>query len=195
MTKKIFLKQLRKSLTKMSRAEKNERIAFYSEMIDDRVEEGLSEKDAISDIGSVDKVASDVLKEIKLAKEERKQAKSGAKIALLICGFPIWFPILVSAFAIVLSLYVSYVALLIALWTVPLSLVLSALGAVVLSINAFICADIIYGLLLLAAALLCAGLSIFTFSGVCFITRSFVPVTKFFTKINRLIFRIRRIDI
>ena len=54
MNKKEFLKKLRKMLNNLPRREIEERISFYSEMIDDRIEEGNTEKDAAILIGSVD---------------------------------------------------------------------------------------------------------------------------------------------
>ena len=45
MNKKEFLSSLNKKLSKFSKQEVKERLVFYSEMIDDRVEEGLSEEE------------------------------------------------------------------------------------------------------------------------------------------------------
>ena len=46
MNKQEFLNQLRSGLNGLPHEEIEERVMFYSEMIDDRVEEGLSEEDA-----------------------------------------------------------------------------------------------------------------------------------------------------
>ena len=46
MNKQEFLKNLRVSLSNLPQEEIEERIIFYSEMIDDRIEEGLSEEEA-----------------------------------------------------------------------------------------------------------------------------------------------------
>ena len=47
MNKEEFLNSLRKRLKGLPNNEIEERISFYSEMIDDRVEEGMSEEEAI----------------------------------------------------------------------------------------------------------------------------------------------------
>ena len=76
MDKKEFLTKLREKLSHLSDFDAQERINFYSEMIDDRMEEGLSEEDAISAIGSADAVASEVLEEIvieEMAKDESEK--------------------------------------------------------------------------------------------------------------------------
>ena len=50
MTKKEFLAKGRKALSHLPKEELEERLAFYGEMIDDRMEEGLSETDAVMQI-------------------------------------------------------------------------------------------------------------------------------------------------
>ena len=48
MTKNEFLSSLRSKLQGLPPADIDERIGFYSEMIDDRMDEGKSEEEAIS---------------------------------------------------------------------------------------------------------------------------------------------------
>ena len=48
MNKQEFLSQLRKGLAGLPQNDIEERLAFYGEMIDDRIEEGLSEEEAVS---------------------------------------------------------------------------------------------------------------------------------------------------
>ena len=50
MNKQEFLAQLRKQLSGLPLKDAEDRITFYSEMIDDRMEEGLSEPEAVSAI-------------------------------------------------------------------------------------------------------------------------------------------------
>ena len=61
MTKKEFLSGLKKKLVKLNRADLKERLGFYSEIIDDKIEEGLSEEEAVSDVGSIDEIAEQIL--------------------------------------------------------------------------------------------------------------------------------------
>ena len=64
MTKQEFLDTLRAGLSGLTEADASERITFYSEMIDDRMEEGLSEQDAVAQIGDVQCIIDDILAEI-----------------------------------------------------------------------------------------------------------------------------------
>ena len=52
MTKLQFLYQLEKHLKKLSNIEKNQTISYYSEMIDDMIESGLSEEQAVNKLGN-----------------------------------------------------------------------------------------------------------------------------------------------
>ena len=51
MTKKEFLSALSRGLSKLPRKEREERVNFYAEMIDDRIEEGMPEPDAVASVG------------------------------------------------------------------------------------------------------------------------------------------------
>ena len=53
MDKQEFLKKLRQGLPAEDR---EERILFYTEMIDDRMEEGYSEEEAVASVGSLDEI-------------------------------------------------------------------------------------------------------------------------------------------
>ena len=52
MNKKRFLSELRRGLSGLPQAEVEERLSFYSDMIDDRIEDGCSEAAAVAEIGS-----------------------------------------------------------------------------------------------------------------------------------------------
>ena len=61
MTKKEFLKKLRRKLNKLKKEECNKYIEYYDEIISDIVESGVSEAEAISRQGSVERIAEDIL--------------------------------------------------------------------------------------------------------------------------------------
>ena len=74
MKKEEFLRALEKSLSGLPREDIEERLQFYSESIDDRVDEGKTEEEAINDIGSVDEITNQIIKETplkKIVKEKR----------------------------------------------------------------------------------------------------------------------------
>lgn len=56
MNKQEFLMRLREGLSGLPENDIEERLIFYSEMIDDRKEEGLSEEEAVREIGNIDEI-------------------------------------------------------------------------------------------------------------------------------------------
>ena len=57
MNKTEFLDALRHALGKLPSYEVEQSIAFYAEMIDDRIEDGMSEQEAVAALGSVHAIA------------------------------------------------------------------------------------------------------------------------------------------
>ena len=101
MNKIDFLTELEKKLKGLPKSEIDSRISFYDEMIDDMVEDGKTEEQAIQEIGGVDGVVEEIAKDIPLStlvKEKMKPKRriSGLEIALLIIGFPLWFPLVLT---------------------------------------------------------------------------------------------------
>ena len=48
MTKHEFLKRLEKAIRKLPKEERNRFLSYYKEMIEDRVEDGLTDEQAVS---------------------------------------------------------------------------------------------------------------------------------------------------
>lgn len=183
MTKKEFLNELAKGIAGIPDEDITRSLEFYSEMIDDRMEEGKSEEEAVAEIGTVKDAVSQILAEIpitKLIKEKvKKKRKLGTlEIVLLILGAPIWLSLLVAAFAVILSVYISVWAVIISLWAVFTSLGACTLGGITAGVI-FVCTDNLFsGLAILAAILILAGFTIFCFFGCKIATKSILILTK-----------------
>ena len=67
MDKALFLDELRRRLSGLPQSDLDERLLFYSEMIDDRMEDGLTEEEAVAGIGSVDEIVEQIMAEIPLS--------------------------------------------------------------------------------------------------------------------------------
>ena len=169
MNKQEFLAQLRKGLSGMPQDDIEERLIFYSEMIDDRMEEGLSEIEAVS--------ATPLTK---LVKEKIKPNRSLRlwEIVLLILGFPVWFPLLVAAFSVILATYIVVWSVVVSLWATEVSFWAGALGGVISAAVFTIRGNGLTGLVMLSAGLCCAGLSIFLFFGCKAATKGILWLTK-----------------
>ena len=168
MTKQEFIDKLKSKLSSLPKVEVEDRLNFYIEMIDDRIEEGLSEDIAVADIGSVDKIAMQIAEDIPLLKTlggkiKPKKSLSKLNLTLLIVGFPIWLPLLVSLFAIILSLYVSVWAVVLSIWSCFISLVAVAIYSIITSILGF--ESVAVSGAMLGGGIVSIALSIFAFYG------------------------------
>ena len=183
MNKQEFLSCLRQGLSGLPEADLEERISFFCEAIDDRIEDGRSEEEAVAELGEVDNVIAQILEEtpiVMLVKERirPKRRMRAWEILLLILGFPVWFPLLLSAFAVILSLYITLWSLVITLWAVFGSLVGSALGGVAGGAVLICTGSVPAGLVLIAGAITLAGLSIFTYFGCIASTKETAKLAK-----------------
>ena len=165
MVRKKFDKRLRKSLKGLSRQERQEVIDYYNEMIDDSIESGKTEEQAIAELGSPEDLAKKILSEnypvepISADKGCGKKKKSSLKplwILLIIIGSPLWLSIAVVAFGVALGLLVCALGLVIGLFAACAGLVVGGVGAT------------IYGVIMLfiefGYGLACAGGGICSFA-------------------------------
>ena len=196
MTRDKFLGELRTRLNGIPRDDIDDRIAFYKEIIDDKIDEGYSETEAVADIGTVDEIVDDILMEmsfVKLAKEKiKRNGKSGRKleaweIILLIIGAPLWFPLLVSAVAVIFSLYIVLWSVIISIWAVFVSFVACSPMALVMSAVSFVGGNIVLGFIFIGVALLCAGVGILLFFGARSATKGAILLMK------KIVFAIKKL--
>lgn len=182
MNKQEFLTQMQKALSWLPQEDIEERIAFYSEIIDDHIEEGMSEEQAIAEIGSVQEVTTQIVAETplpRLVKEKVKPKRALRiwEIILIVLGFPVWFPLIIAAGAVILSLYIVVWAIVISLWAFDISILISALGGIAISIVYFINANITPAFMTLAIAMFIGGLSIFILFGCVAVSKSIIKLT------------------
>ena len=181
MNREEFLLELRKNLNGLPKDEIENRIEFYSEMISDRVEEGLTEEEAINDIGGVEGVIKDIAKEIpltKLVKEKIKPKRSLYiwEIVLIFLGFPIWFPILLTITILAFVMYFILWILDLVFTIVGTSLFASGLMSLLIFFIVLFKGDLSLDYIGYTFVLL--GVSLFMFVGVYYFTKLAAFVTK-----------------
>ncbi len=183
MSKQEFLVQLRKGLCGLPQEDIEERLTFYSEMIEDRKEEGLSEEEAVSAVGSVEEIVTQAVADIplaKIAKERMKTKKrlSAGEMVLLALGSPIWLSLGIAVFAVILSLYISLWAVMVSFWAVFASFAVGSVGGVLACVFFAIEGYSASGFAVLAVGIVCAGLAIFMFYGCKGATNGILILTK-----------------
>jgi uncharacterized membrane protein len=71
MNKQEFLKCLREGLAGLPQEDVERAIDFYEEMIDDRMEDGLTEEEAVASLGSLEEVIAKMAAEMPPLKKKK----------------------------------------------------------------------------------------------------------------------------
>ena len=187
MNKQEFLAKLKKGLSGLPQNDLEERLSFYEEMIDDRIEDGLTEEDAVNEIGNIDEIISQIISETpltKLVKEKIKPKRTlkAWEIILLILGSPLWISLLAATFMVVLSIYLVLWSLILSLWAIELSLIACSVCIFIAGIVAMFSGNLSYSLALIGITFIFAGLSIFLFIGCKAATKGTIILTSKITR-------------
>ena len=182
MNKQEFLAQLRKGLSGLPKDDIDGRLTFYSEMIDDRIEDGIPEETAVGEIGAVDAIVSQIIADIpltRLVKEKitPKKKPKAREIIFLALGSPIWVSLLIAALAVILSVYAALWAVIIALWAVFAALAACGFAGAASGVVFAMRGSVLTGIAAIGAGIACAGLSVFMFFGCKAATRGILTLT------------------
>ena len=185
MTKQEFLSSLRKYLTGLPQDEIEERISFYSEMIDDKIEDGKSEEEAVNEIGDINDVVMEIAGGIPLVKIVKEKIKPKRKlraweIILLILGFPLWFPLVLVAAILALVFYLLIWVLVIVTYTIEASLIIAAVGSLVVFLLTLFGGEI--NIVSLGASFMCAGGAALMVFACIYATKGTLKFTKFLSR-------------
>ena len=183
MNRQEFLTRLDQGLSGLPRDDVQERLTFYNEMINDRMEDGLSEEEAVAAIGPVEDIAAQIIAETPLPKivRERITPKRSLRvweIVLLILGAPLWIPLLIAFFAVILSVFVVIWAVIIAFWAVFAAILLSSVACLAAAVWLIFRGGLIPASAAFGACLVLAGLAIFLFFACVTATKGAVLLTK-----------------
>ena len=188
MTKEEFLNALRNRLEVFPKDEAEGYLNYYREMIEDQVDDGVPEKQAVEALGSVDDIFAVILQETALAKLLREKMKPKRKlkmweILLLSIGSPVWVPLAialaVTALSLILALYIVLWSLTVSLCAIELSVAISGLGALFASpIQLVAGGNALAAGVLFSVALVCVGLSLVLFQPSILAVKGTAKLTK-----------------
>ncbi len=169
MNRQEFLENIRKRLSGLPQYDVDKLIDYYNEMIDDRMEDGLSEKEAIEALGSVDDIVSQILMNTPLTTivKEKVRPKHNLRvleIILLVLGFPLWGSLLLAAIMIILAMYIVLLSLILVMYSVDFAfascVVAGIAGCVIMICTGKGIASVLF---LLGGGLISAGIAIILF--------------------------------
>ena len=157
MNKLEFINGLGSRLDPIPREEIQTILDYYVESVSDRMEDGMTEEEAIDSFGDLDQLAADILVEQgylapppapvpELTEEEKQQALPNIlpaaepkkklpwwAIVLLVIGSPVWLSVGIAVAAVSLSIYIMVLALLFSLWCIAISFAVAGVAGAVLS--------------------------------------------------------------
>ena len=170
MNKLDFIWQLRKKLTGLPEEDIEKSLDYYSEMIDDRMEDGLREEEAVAAVGNPTEIAEQILAEIPLGKLVKAKLKPQRtlrvwEIVLLVLGAPVWIPLLAAALIVILAIYMSIWSIVVSLYAADLALAVSSAACVAAAVPHAVGGNTAAGAFLLGGAFMLAGLAILMFLG------------------------------
>ena len=169
MNKAAFLKELRKGLRQLPQAERQQYIDYYAEMIDDRMEEGVSEEEAVAALGSTDEIAAQILTDTPV-KPARKFPVCA--IVLIVLGSPIWLTLALGLLMVLLGVALVIAAMYAVLW-IMIAVLYAGDLCLLTGLVVGIAAGCYYAasglaapaLLLFGSALICGGSTVLLFFG------------------------------
>ncbi len=183
MCKSDFLAALETALQGLPQSDIDKSVEYYNEILDDQMEDGISEADAVTALGAPEEIAKQILLDTTLPKLMRAKVKPtrtlrGWEIALLILGSPIWASLLLAAASVLFSLYITIWAIIVCLYACNLTFALSSVicpiqGCVFIFTGHYAAAMFYFG-----ATLACFGITVLTFLGFNNITVKLITHSK-----------------
>ena len=135
MNKTEFLAAIAEKLGALSKSDIENSLAYYSEMVEDYMENGKTEEEAVAAIGTPEEIAAQILMEQPLPKIVKAKVKKSRKmqaweVVLIVLGAPIWASLLLAAAIMIFSLYIVIWALAVVLYAVDISFAAVALAGI-----------------------------------------------------------------
>ena len=177
MNKAEFLKELDRLLSALPKDERQRSVEFYSEMIDDRIEDGASEENAVSDIGSPQRIAEEIIGDTVQPNAVLKRSVSPWTIVFAALASPIWLPILVSIIAVIVSVYISVWAIIISIGAVGLGIAAGAVGSVAAASAMLFTQPVVDAAFIFGCALILAGIAVFVILAFIYVVKAAIKAT------------------
>lgn len=159
MNRHAFLRELEGRLAALSEAERDQTLAYYGEMIDDRIEAGMSEEAAVAALGAMEEIAAEALQGAPQLRSLRR-APGVWSILIGVLGSPLWLPLVATGFLLALIGYALLWVLTAVLYVCAASFAVGALGALISLFAALVRVRFIWSGMCLGLACLLAGGSI-----------------------------------
>lgn len=197
MTKNEFMSALCAKLSALPEEDIHNSLSYYSEMIEDYRENGMSEEEAVAAMGTPDVVAAQILEEVpisRLVKEKMrpKRKLAGWEIALLILGAPLWISLCAALFGAAVGILTGLLGIVVgvfaALWGSMAGFAGGSIGGFVSAVWLFVEGHAAQGVFMLGAGIVFVGLTILLYFAALYTTIGFGElIKKLFASCKRLL--------
>lgn len=191
MDKATFLIELEDRLKNLSKSDMTKSLGFYSEIIEDRIEEGMSEQEAVNGLGNIDEIAREVMID----------ATPLPKFAFTIMPFSkkdvpllvVSSPLLVVFLGLTLLLYACIWFVIISLYLIDISFWVIGVAAIIGSIINFP-EDMPFSLLMFVGGLICLVVGLLAFSPIRKGSMKMISLTTRVSKKTKSIFLKKEVE-
>ncbi len=169
MTRTEFLNQLRIRLSTIPKDEQDKVIEYYSEIINDKIDEGKTEEQAVAELDSPEKIANNALEDYEETSQAHINKKKQHSVGAII-GFSALIPFVCIAMVVLGTLVISFLA--------------ASAGMIVGGVCSIISCFIIFvqsfsvGLFQLGGGALILGLGVFALYGSIAFSKLYIRVMK-----------------
>lgn len=199
MSKEAFLQSLERLLKSLKKDERKKFLSFYNEMIEDYMEDGMTEEDAVKHVGTPGSIAEEILSNREVAAP--KSMSTGMKVVvilLLILGSPLWGSILLAGGLLALAAVMLVLCGYFLIWCIPLMTGSVCIGTLVLGIVSLAGSPLVMfnsaslGVTQIGMGIMCAGVCMLFGMITWCLGRVFIGVSARFSKWLLSLFRRKR---
>jgi len=186
MNKSEFINKLRQEIRNLPYDEVEKTIAYYEEIISDRMEDGSSEEEAVSSLGTPEAIARDLLAnqsfstiirhKVEDYKRKNNPENTAAIIVIMILLFPVWFPIAMGALSFIISFFAIIGGVIIALWAISVAIGAAGIAVLIASVFGFATSLIPTGFFSFGTGIALIGLSILAIIASVYATKGIIKL-------------------
>lgn len=172
MNKEKFYQSLKNRLKNFDKSEAKSIIEYFDEIIDEKMENGYTEEEAISSLGNVDDIIRAIKTDLVIKRSSDKKTNSlrNFLIILGICSSPILIPIgvafFITFFSLLISLFSVFIALAVSSFACYFAAIVTAIGMFLKSIDLGIILLVFGGAILAGSILGLLSISLYKVSKV-----------------------------
>lgn len=168
MNKIEFLLELEERLQALPEKERKESLEYYTEIIDDHMDEGATEEEAVAACGNIGEIAERIIMDTPMTKLVKQKTKTRRRmqaweIVLIILGFPVWFSLAVAFFCVLLAISAVLWCVVMCVFMCGIACGACSVAFSVVTIVSLVTGNFLHALVFLGCAMICAGLTILFF--------------------------------